>query len=140
MYDKAIALIKEFEGCKLVPYQDSGGVWTVGFGCTTGVNADTQPITQEQADLYLQRDINTAVQRIRTYITSELSDNQLCALISLVFNLGVAPLKGTLGRLLNAGDKEGTANQFGRWIYCGGLKLDGLARRRQAEKELFLSS
>ena len=34
---KAVNLIKQFEGCRLTAYQDSVGVWTIGYGTT---NAD----------------------------------------------------------------------------------------------------
>jgi GH24 family phage-related lysozyme (muramidase) len=40
--DKGIALIKQFEGCKLTAYQDSVGVWTIGYGWTQPV--DGKPI------------------------------------------------------------------------------------------------
>jgi len=30
--DLAAALIRTFEGCRLTPYQDGGGLWTIGFG------------------------------------------------------------------------------------------------------------
>lgn len=135
----ATSLIKEFEGCKLEPYQDSGGIWTNGYGNTVGVNPH-ESITQEQADLDLSRNIKIAIQRIRTYITAPLNQNQLDALTSLVFNLGVAPLKGTLGRLLNARDYHGAAEQFTLWIHCQGKVLQGLVTRRAAEKALFLTS
>jgi GH24 family phage-related lysozyme (muramidase) len=36
--DKGIALIKQFEGCKLTAYQDSVGVWTIGYGWTQPVD------------------------------------------------------------------------------------------------------
>lgn len=136
MYNKAIALIKEFEGCKLEPYLDSAGVLTNGYGNTIGVKPN-EAITQETADLDLARNINTAVARIRMYITAELNENQLCALISLVFNLGVAPLKGTMGRLLNVREYDKAATQFSRWVYCKGQILQGLVRRREAERKLF---
>ncbi|HDT4264695.1 TPA: lysozyme, partial [Enterobacter kobei] len=40
--DKGIALIKQFEGCRLTAYQDSVGVWTIGYGWTQPV--DGKPI------------------------------------------------------------------------------------------------
>lgn len=36
--EKGIALIKEFEGCKLTAYRDSVGVWTIGYGWTQPVD------------------------------------------------------------------------------------------------------
>jgi lysozyme len=41
--------------------------------------------------------------------------------------------------LLNSGNTEAAAKQFDRWIYAAGKKLEGLARRRAAEAELFLA-
>ena len=38
---KGIKLIKEFEGCYLKAYQDSGGVWTIGWGITNADKAIT---------------------------------------------------------------------------------------------------
>jgi lysozyme len=32
-----LQMTEEFEGCSLTSYQDSGGVWTIGWGHTTGV-------------------------------------------------------------------------------------------------------
>ena len=32
-----LELIKKFEGCETTAYQDSVGVWTIGFGHTKGV-------------------------------------------------------------------------------------------------------
>ena len=34
-----VELIKEFEGCRQVAYQDSVGVWTIGYGHTKDVYA-----------------------------------------------------------------------------------------------------
>ncbi len=131
-------LIDKFEGCKLTPYQDSGGIWTVGYG-HTGSDVTDETITQEQADSWRDQDIATAVRRVRQYITATLNQNQLDALTSLVFNLGVAPLKGTLGRMVNARDYKGAADEFDLWVHCKGKVLLGLVTRREAEKEIFLS-
>lgn len=53
--DTGLVLIKRFEGCRLKSYQDSVGVWTIGYGHTTGV-VKGQNITQAQADTYLKSD------------------------------------------------------------------------------------
>ena len=50
-----LELIKRFEGCRLKAYQDSVGVWTIGYGHTVGV-LNGQVITQAQADIYLKTD------------------------------------------------------------------------------------
>lgn len=134
-----ITLIKGFEGLRLKPYQDSGGVWTVGYGHTHNVTGAMPSITQEQADAFLHEDIDIAQRLIQQYISVLLNENQEAAVTSLVFNEGSAPLKHTLGALLNIGDYTGAAAQFGRWIYVNGKVLAGLVNRRESEKELFLT-
>lgn len=53
---ETIALIKKFEGCRLTSYQDSVGVWTIGYGHTAGVKRGMK-ITQAQAEKYLAEDL-----------------------------------------------------------------------------------
>ncbi|MCD9436513.1 lysozyme, partial [Klebsiella pneumoniae] len=45
----------------------------------------------------------------------------------------------TLLKKLNAGDIKGAADEFLRWNKSGGKVLNGLTRRREAERALFLS-
>ena len=51
-----LALIKQFEGCRLIAYQCSAGVWTIGYGHTVGVY-NGMKITQKKAEAYLLQDI-----------------------------------------------------------------------------------
>ena len=65
--------------------------------------------------------------------------NQFDALSSLVFNIGEGGFSSsTLLRLLNSKDYEGAANQFPRWNKQKGRVLNGLTKRRQEERQLFL--
>ena len=134
-----IDLIKSFEGFSADPYQDQVGVWTIGYGHTSGVTADSASITEDQAVVLLQQDVADAITSIENNITAVLTDNQFAALVSLVYNVGSAPLRGTLGTALNAGQYSFAANQFGRWVYSGHQQIEGLVRRREAERELFVS-
>ena len=54
-----IDLIKSFEDCRLTAYQDSVGVWTIGYGHTNGVYA-WMTITQAQAEEFLRSELKTA--------------------------------------------------------------------------------
>lgn len=139
MSEQSEVLIKTFEGLRLEAYQDIGGVWTIGYGCT-GIGIGLGTIwTIEQAEACLQERIANAVALITQYITVSLNDNQVDALTSLVFNEGVKPLIGTLGHLINENDFSTAALQFPRWVYAGGQVLPGLVRRRAAEQKLFLT-
>jgi lysozyme len=46
----------------------------------------------------------------------------------------------TLLKLLDQGKYKEASEQFERWVYAGGKPLEGLKKRRKAEKELFLGS
>lgn len=135
--EAGLALIKEFEGCRLEAYQCPAGMWTIGYGHTRGV-AYGQSITQAQAEELLLQDVAQAANAVRNLVKVELNDDQLAALTSFVFNLGAKNLAdSTLLRRLNEGDYECVPEQLERWVYAGGKKLPGLVRRRQAEAALF---
>lgn len=135
---KGIDLIKSFEGCRLTAYQDSVGVWTIGYGHTSGVYSG-MTITEAQAEAYLKSDLVTSENAVNKYVTYAINQNQFDALVSFTFNLGSGNLaSSTLLKKLNQGDISGAANEFDKWIYAGGEVLEGLVKRRAAEKELFL--
>lgn len=136
---QGLALIKRFEGFASAPYLCPAEVWTIGYGHTKGVNAYTTPISETYADQLLKEDVAQSEQTVRTYVTNPLTQSQFDALVSLVFNIGEHHFKrSTLLKKLNAGDVEGTADEFMRWVHAAGKKLKGLEKRRKAERELFL--
>lgn len=135
---RGIALIQQFEGCKLTAYQDSVGVWTIGYGSTKGVRPGDE-ISQAQAIELLATDVERHADGVRKYTEVPLTQSQFDALVSFTFNLGVGALRGsTLLRKLNAGDYHGAADELLRWVHAGGEKLRGLERRREAERAMFL--
>lgn len=132
-------IVKHFEGCKLQAYLCPAGIPTIGYGHTNNVKlGDT--CTQQEADEWLDDDFFYATADVKAVVKVPLTDNQLDALASFVFNLGVRKLiQSTLLKKLNAGDYPGAANEFDKWVFAVGKKLNGLIARRAAEKELFLS-
>lgn len=147
---EGIALIREFEGLRLLAYDDMQpskrlqpgdkvvGTLTIGVGRTRGVEiGDT--CTEEQAIAWLHEDLDEAEGAVERYVRVPLNDNEFAALVSWTFNLGAGALAGsTLLRKLNAGDRAGAAAEFARWNKAGGKVLPGLVRRRAAEAALFL--
>lgn len=139
----AVELVKSFEGLRLAAYICPAGKPTIGYGHTQGVTIGDH-ITEEQAENYLQNDLNTAGKAVERLVTVALSDGQFGALASFVFNLGEGNLKAsTLLKELNVGDYAGAAGEFDKWVKAtvNGEKvtLPGLVKRRKAEKELFMS-
>ncbi|EOW2960073.1 lysozyme [Escherichia coli] len=142
--DKGIALIKQFEGCKLTAYQDSVGVWTIGYGWTQPVDGKPiragMTINQETAERLLKTGLVSYESDVSRLVKVGLTQGQFDALVSFTYNLGARSLStSTLLRKLNAGDYAGAADEFLRWNKAGGKVLNGLTRRREAERTLFLS-
>ena len=127
-----LQLIESFEGLRLNSYQDSVGVWTIGYGHTQGVQPG-QTITQQQAQAFLQQDLGVAEAGVNR-LNLTLTDNQFAALVSFTFNLGA----GNLNKLLSQG-LAAAPDRILLFDHAGGRVLPGLTRRRQAERALFLT-
>lgn len=154
--DIAIPVIKREEGCRLKAYPDpaSGGdPWTIGYGATgPGIRRGTV-WTQEQAEQDLEERVVTIAEQIVNEVDVPLSDSQLAALISFVYNVGIGRhdkpgtpenegtgFRGsTLLRRLNEGNYEAAADQMPRWNRASGRVNDVLVGRRARERDLFLS-
>jgi len=139
-----IALIKQFEGCRLTAYQDSVGVWTIGYGWTRPVDGVPvragMTIKQEVAERLLKTGLVGYENDVTKLVRVKLTQGQFDALVSFAYNLGARSLStSTLLQKLNASDYAGAADEFPRWNKAGGKVLNGLSRRREAEKALFLS-
>lgn len=133
-----IALIKQFEGCKLTSYQDQRGIWTVGYGHTGNIGPG-MTITQEQADAFLLEDLHHTETGILCQVHVPLSQNQFDALVSFAYNIGLGNFKdSTCLAKLNEGQYQDAANWMLPWHHVNGVENEGLLNRRTAERDLFL--
>jgi len=138
---EGLSLIKKFEGCKLESYKCAAGVWTIGFGSTSGVEEGME-ISQERADMLLLEDVEVFEEAVNNLVEVDLEQNQFDALVAWTFNLGSTNLKNsTLLKVLNDKNYEGVPEQIKRWnkATVDGERqvLEGLVRRREAESLLF---
>jgi GH24 family phage-related lysozyme (muramidase) len=140
--EAGLSLIKSFEGCVLTAYLDAVGIWTVGYGHTGPSVHRGLTITQKLAEDILAQDVRRFELGVLNNVKVNLNQNEFDALVSFSFNVGVNALKNsTLLRLLNDGaDRSIVAAEFLRWNKGGDKVLEGLTRRRQAEKALFLQN
>jgi lysozyme len=148
IHERGIALIKFFEGCakrisggRVTAYLCPAKVWTIGWGTTGSTIKPGLTISQEAADLLLDRDVGRFAQGVlRQSPSLILFPLRLAAVTSFAYNLGVGAYQAsTMRRLINAGRWEAAAAQFPRWVMAGGRELLGLVRRRAAERALFAS-
>lgn len=143
-----INLIKKFEGLhkvgtggKIHAYLCPANVWTIGWGHTRGVTANTT-ITKAQAEEFLKEDLNEVVKQVDAAVNVPLSQSQMDALVSFVFNLGIGAFrKSTLLKKLNKGDYAAVPAEFLKWnkarVKGKLVPLAGLTKRRSAEAALF---
>ena len=139
-----INLIKEFEGCRLTAYKDSVGVVTIGYGTTNADKSITgttitmgMKITQATADKWLEKSLNKKYAKLVDKYNSiyKWTQNQFDALVSFAYNIGnidQLTVKGTR-------TKAQIAEKMTEYCYAEGKVNEGLLKRRQAEKTLFLS-
>ncbi|HAT3689231.1 TPA: lysozyme [Citrobacter freundii] len=145
--EKGIKNIKDFEGCSLTAYPDpgtGGAPWTIGYGWTHPVDGKPikpgMTIKQETADRLLKTGLVSYENDVLKMAKVKLTQGQFDALVSFAYNVGSRALStSTLLRKLNDGDVNGAADEFLRWNKAGGKVLNGLTRRREAERALFLS-
>ena len=130
-----IDLIKKFEGCRLKAYKCAADVWTIGYGHTKGVEP-YEIITLTEAEKLLREDLSEYESNVDKYrLRYGWNQNEFDALVSFAFNLGSIDkltANGTRSRATIA-DKMLTYNKAGDKV------LAGLTKRRQAERELFLT-
>ena len=139
----AIDLAKRFEGFCRVPKSDPGrahpyicpaGFHTIGYGHLC--DPAHPPITEGEAEVYLARDLQTALAATLRYcpVLATEPERRLAAIMDFTFNLGGGRLQtSTLRRRINQRDWSGAAAELRRWVYGGGKVLPGLVARREAE-------
>lgn len=129
---RGIDLIKEFEGCRLTAYKDAVGVWTIAYGHTKNVK-EGRKITQEQAEELLKKDLAEYEAKVEKYNKYNWNQNQFDALVSFAYNIG------SIDQLTSNGRRaiKTISEKILEYNKAGGKKLEGLVRRRKAEKKLF---
>lgn len=154
----AVILIKSHEGImdgdpstvNLDPYLCPAGYWTIGWGHVVldpqgnqikgienkklAYSIYPKGITMAEAEVLLRDDLRRFTYGVTNLVKVTLTNNQLCALISFAFNVGLGALKNsTLLKLVNANKFSEVPDQFRKWVKSKGKVLPGLVKRREAE-------
>lgn len=140
----AIELITHFEHFYPKAYQDPAGIWTIGYG-TIRVNGKRvtagMTCTKVQATLWMEEDIQSAVSDILRVCGVPLKQQELDALASFVYNVGIGNFQGSSLLKNIKAKKPVTETNFTSWNKArinGKLQpLPGLLRRRRAEHFLY---
>lgn len=144
--DKGYDLIKRFEGYSDRPYKCPAGISTIGYGNTyypngTKVKITDKQITREYANEILAHTADEFAADVLKLVKSKITVNQLNALTSFAYNVGVANLqKSTLLKLVNLNPNDAMiAKEFLKWNKAAGKELKGLTNRRIAESALYFT-
>ena len=150
-------LIKAFEGCHNTPYLCPAKLWTIGYGHVlypdqARLKADQRPSyplkpehnrvwDADEIDALLAADLSRFQDGVsRLCPASDDNQPQFDALVSFAFNVGLGNLQSsTLRMKYNRGEYTGAADEFLKWNKSNGKVLQGLVRRREAERALFLA-
>ena len=140
--DTGLNLIKGYEGLRMSAHYAPSEQWTVGYGHTSTARHGMS-VTETEAERLLREDVAPIEALLADTVRAPLNQNEHDALVSLIFNIGEENWRrSTVLRKLNEGDKLAAAHGFELWtkarVNGEVVSLDGLVRRRAAEKSLFL--
>lgn len=139
--DDGLKFIQKWEGCRLEPYQDIAGIWTIGYGHTRGIVIDGKSyitvkeavlarspqdagndvvpftITHEYAVSLLKDHVNGICWDLRDFLKgTALSQRMMDAIISLAYNIGVKAFQSsTVLKRLKVGAYEEAAHAITWW-------------------------
>lgn len=139
--DAAAAFISDWEGLRLEAYKPvpSEKNWTIGYGHCSPAVKEGDRIDEITAFLWLDADLKYFQTRMAELVSVPVTLTQSTALLSFVYNVGLGAFKrSTLRKEINAGRIANASYEFLRWNRAGGKVVDGLTRRRHAEKALFM--
>lgn len=139
-------LIKRFEGYSDRPYLCAAGKPTISYGLTyypngKKVTMKDSKITKQEGDEMFYKIVSNFASDVLKLVKTNITVNQLNALTSFAYNVGVANLqKSTLLKLVNINPNDANiAKEFLKWNKANGKVLNGLTNRRIAESALYFS-
>lgn len=126
------------EGLRTVAYKDPVGIPTACFGETLNIKMGDK-FTVEQCKEMLGTRVEEFGRGVDRCVTVALPPARKAALVSFSYNVGTdAFCRSTLVKKLNAGDTVAACNELMRWTTAKGIKLPGLVKRREQERDLCL--
>lgn len=129
---KGFTAIARFEGYRQQAYRCPSGVWTIGYGHTEGVKKGDTISYREATDL-LHKDIEKSEKVVEQ--CGGLTQGQFDALVSFVFNVGETNFNNSTlkEKVLNNRYDKTIGDEFRKWVFSKGRKLEGLVKRRDWE-------
>ena len=136
-----LEIIKKYEGYSSKAYKCPVGVWTVGYGHTGYDVTESTTITMEEAELLLKKEVENLQGQILFLLDNKATVNELDALTSLVYNVGLGAFKKSrlLKRINLKDNPELVAKEWIEFNKINGKISTGLLRRRAEEISLYFT-
>ena len=138
-HENMLTGIKFFEGYREAAYVCSGGVRTIGYGCTDKSVVSKGRICKNKAENILVNHLEEVKKKVDKAVAVDLTDYQLNALTSFAFNCGMTNLKTLINGedRLNSGNYESVSKILPMYRKAGGKIREGLVKRRSWELSLW---
>ena len=134
-----VDLIKEGEDLRLESYSDAARNWYIGYGHKKGVT-EGMTITEAEAEELLRKDLVVFEAEIARMVDVPVSNGEFSAMVCLAFNIGTGNFSNsTVRKMINQEKRQEAADAILMWNKAGGKVNAHQQRRREAEREIFLS-
>ncbi|WP_250439882.1 lysozyme [Caballeronia sp. AZ1_KS37] len=136
------SLLINFEGATDTAYRDTAGIQTVCVGSTANGPAkapiDARHVyTAQECARRLEADLVPTYKAVVKSIKVTVTDGETAAYTSFAYNVGIGAWNGSSAlKLLNQGNHRAACDELPKWVYAGGVKVQGLVNRRAAERKL----
>ncbi len=140
--NKAIALIKKYEGFRANAYRLAGETYyTIGYGESNASINKNSKTTEAEASVFISRRLEELTKSLSKIVKVDLNENQYNALLSFIYNIGITAFtQSTILKRINSSEFDLASKEFDRWVKgADGKPISGLVIRRKEEKQLFIS-
>lgn len=145
--ENSLTIIRHYEDFRSDAYICPAGKWTYGYGFTYKKDGSKvkkgDKITLEEAEARLKELVlDVAIEIYVALPRAEFNQQQLDALVSFTFNVGIGNFRGSsIYKVWKSGHSQAPdmTGLFTRWIYASGKVMGGLIKRRLTEAHLYLT-
>lgn len=144
MNQKAIELLKRYEGFRANAYKCPSGVTSIGYGTTHYMDGSPVQmgdiITEKDAAILLAKQFDEFKVNTKRLLPYTLPEDAVDAVVLLVYNIGLGAFtKSTLLKRIKEDVKgfDTIELEWNKWVHSGKKVLDGLVKRRKEEFQLY---
>lgn len=137
---EGLDLIKYYEGFRATAYKPvpTEKYWTVGYGHYGPDVSECMVINRTEGEAILRKDVEETEGVVFKTAPMTINDNMFSACVSLVYNIGRGNwAKSKVLEYIKDGNFGLASEAFMNHVFSGGKRLNGLVRRRKAERLLF---